>query len=133
VRILRKLLIVLLVVALPGSAIAGDLRAEMAKAAQAQTEKERSSGTRTNPAIWAGASLFAGGMTVALYAFINNKNGSFTEFGEANAVNKQLGAAGISAAFAGGVLIFMGTKKARRAPSIKVGPGGVTVSKQLTW
>ena len=85
------------------------------------------------PAAWAGASLFAGGMALALHAFINNKNGDFTEFGEANAVNKKLGAASIGAAFAGGVLIFMGTKKARHAPAIKVGTEGVTVSKQLTW
>jgi hypothetical protein len=86
------------------------------------------------PMLWTGAALFVGGMSVGLYAFINNKNGGFAEFGEANAVNKKLGAAGIASAFAGGTLLFMATRRApRAAPSIAVTPTDVTVSKRISW
>jgi len=48
-------------------------------------------------------------------------------------VNKKLGAAGLATAFGGGVLIFLGSHQANRSPSVTVGPGQVTVSKQLSW
>ena len=72
-------------------------------------------------------------MTVALYGFIDDKNGSYAEFGEARSSNKGLGAAGIGAAFAGGTLMFVGARRAKFAPSIQAGPRGVTVSKQVSW
>jgi hypothetical protein len=83
--------------------------------------------------LWAGSALFVGGMAVGLYGFLNNKNGQFPEFGEAEATNKGLGTAGLAAAFAGGTILFLGARRANRAPSISVGPGRVTVSKQLAW
>ena len=71
------------------SAFAGDREKSIAKAAkQAETRSQKSGGSTTLTA--AGASVFVGGMAVGLYAFINNKNGQFAEFGEANAVNKKL-------------------------------------------
>jgi hypothetical protein len=76
-------------------------------------------------------------MAVGLTAFINNENGEFSEFGEANAVNKQLGTVGLATAFAGGALMFMGSRRtarsAGRAPSVTVGAGQVNVSKQISW
>jgi hypothetical protein len=72
-------------------------------------------------------------MALGLYAFINNKNGEFADFGEANAVNTHLGAAWLSATFARGVLIVLGNHQAKRSPSVTVGPGQVKVSKQLSW
>jgi hypothetical protein len=133
-KIHRTLLIAPLVFALASPAVAGDLRTESEKKAPPPQAAEAASGrSRHNPATWAGVSLFAGGMAVALHSFINNKNGSYAEFGEANAVNKKLGAASIGTAFAGGVLIFVGTRKAKFAPDVKAGLGEVTISKQLTW
>ena len=84
---------------------------------------------------WAALGLFVGGMSVGLYAFINNKNGSYSEFGEADASNKKLGAASLSAAFAGGTMLFLGTRQAprRRCRDVKVGPSAVSVTKQLSW
>src|SRR5713226_5737578 len=131
-RALRTMITALLVLGLSTSGFAGDLEKSIAKAAQqADTQSQKTGGSKA--AVWAGAALFVGGMAVGLTSFINNKNGQFSEFGEADAVNKHLGAAGLSAAFAGGVLIFLGSHQAKRSPSVTVGPGQVTVSKRLSW
>jgi hypothetical protein len=122
----------LLILGVSTSGFAGDLEKSLAKAAeQADTSSQKTAGSKA--VVWAGAALFVGGMAVGLTSFINNKNGQFSEFGEANAVNKKLGAAGLSAAFAGGVLIFLGSRHAKRSPSVTVGAGQVTVFKQISW
>jgi hypothetical protein len=81
----------------------------------------------------AGAALFAGGLGVALYGFINDKNGKFSEFGEAHSSNKHLGAAGISMAFGGGALMFLSSHLGRYAPDVQAGPGSLSVSKRVSW
>ena len=130
-RALRTVVVALLVLGLSTSGFAGDLKKSIAKAAQqADTHSQKTGGAKA--AMWAGSALFVGGMAVGLYAFINNKNGEFTEFGEANSINKKLGAAAVSAAFAGGVLMLLGTR-AKHSPSVAVGPGQVTMSKQISW
>jgi hypothetical protein len=48
-------------------------------------------------------------------------------------VNKKLGAAPVSAAFAGGLLVFLGHDRAKRSPSVTVGPGQINVSKRFSW
>jgi len=131
-RASRTAVTALLVLGLSTSGFAGDLEKSIAKAAQqADTQSQKTGGSKA--AVWAGAALFVGGMAVGLTSFINNKNGHFAEFGEADAVNKHLGAVGLGAAFAGGVLIFLGSHQAKRSPSVTVGPGQVTVSKRLSW
>jgi len=131
-RALRTAMTALLVLGLSTSGFAGDLEKSLAKAAeQVDTSSQKTAGSKA--VVWTGAALFVGGMAVGLTSFINNKNGQFAEFGEANAVNKKLGAAGLSAAFAGGVLIFLGSRQAKRSPSVTVGAGQVTVSKQISW
>ena len=72
------------------------------------------------------AAMFVAGMEVGLYGFINDKNGKYAEFGEAKSENKHLGAAGLSVAFAGGALMFFGSRQGslKAAPSIAVGPHG---------
>ncbi|HKB12008.1 MAG TPA: hypothetical protein VKD69_15205 [Vicinamibacterales bacterium] len=136
-RTLRTALIVCLALGVATQAFAGDLQQSVAKAAseQAQQPEERAPAKSVNkPLVYSGAALFVVGMSVGLYAFINNKNGSFAEFGEANAVNKELGAAGLITAFAGGTMMFLGSHRAaKHAPSVAVGPGGLKVSKQLSW
>ena len=131
-RALRTVVTALLVLGLSTSGFAGDLEKSLAKAAeQVDTSSQKTPGSKA--VVWTGAALFVGGMAVGLTSFINNKNGQFAEFGEANAVNKKLGAAGLSGAFAGGVLIFLGSRQAKRAPSVTVGAGQVTVFKQVSW
>jgi pilus assembly protein TadC len=130
-RALRTAIASLLILGLATSALAGDLEKSIAKAAQQEETRSQKGGSKALVA--AGTGLFVVGMAVGLYAFINNTNGEFAEFGEANAVNKKLGAAGVSAAFAGGLLMFLGRNRARSAPSVTVGPGQVKVSKQVSW
>ena len=78
--------------------------------------------------------MFAAGLTTGLYAFIiNNNNGKFSEFGEATATNKKLGAAGISLAFAGGMMMFFGTHGSRHLPTMTFAKGTVGVARQITW
>jgi hypothetical protein len=133
-RALRTAVVALLVLGLTTSAFAGDLQQSVANAAQQQpSPPPRTSSKDTSKAlVWTGAALFIGGMTFGLYSFINNKNGGFAEFGEANAVNKKAGAAGLATAFGGGVLIFLGSHRSN-SPSVTIGAGGVKVSKQISW
>jgi hypothetical protein len=119
---------------------AGDLRGSAAKAVeqQAAAPDGESSGKPAAPVLkWTGRGLFVGGMAVGLYGFINDKNGTYSEFGEASSSNKHLGAAGLSAAFAGGVLMLLGTHhggvKSSRLPSVSAAPGGLSISKNVTW
>ena len=131
-RALRTAVAALLVLGLTTSAFAGDLAKSIAKAAQQEATRPQKSGG-SKALVAAGAGLFVGGMAVGLYAFMNNTNGEFAEFGEANAVKKKIGAAGVGAAFAGGMLIFLGHNRATHSPSVTVGAGQVTVSKHISW
>lgn len=131
-RAFRTAVAALLVLGLSTSGFAGDLEKSIAKAAQ-QTDTQSQKTGSAKAIVAAGTGLFVGGMAVGLYAFMNNTNGTFAEFGEANAVNKKLGAAGVGAAFAGGMLIFLGHNRAKHSPSVTVGAGQVTVSKHISW
>jgi len=129
----RIVLTAWLAAAVTAPAYADGFRAAAEKAAQQAAgslpPKQRSSTIK-----WTGLGLFAGGMSVGLYSFIHNKNGTYTEFGEANAVNKKLGAASLAAAFAGGALMFVGSRKPHSVmPDVSVTPAAVTVAKQLSW
>jgi hypothetical protein len=133
-RALRAGIVALIVIGLATSAFAGDLQQSIEKAAQQpqpQPQTAASKGT-SKALVWVGSALFVGGMAFGLYSFINNTNGGFSEFGEANAVNKKAGAAGLATAFGGGVLIFLGSHQSK-SPSVTVGVGGVRVSKQISW
>jgi hypothetical protein len=132
-RTLRTVVASLLVLGLSTSAFAGDLAKSIAKAAEQEQTPSRKSGS-SKALIYTGAGMFIGGMAVGLYAFINNQNGDFAEFGEANAVNKKLGAAALCTAFAGGGLVFLGHSRAsKNLPSISAGPGQMKVSKRISW
>ena len=111
-RVLRTGIVALIVLGLATSAFAGDLHQSIAKAAQQRSSRNgRRRRARRKPLMWAGAALFVAGMAFGLTAFINNENGEFAEFGEANAVNKKPGTAGLATAFGGGVLMFLGSRR----------------------
>jgi hypothetical protein len=131
-RALRTAVATLLVLGMTTSAFAGDLEKSIAKAAQ-QEQTQSPSRVGSKALVAAGTGLFLGGMAVGLYAFMNNTNGKFSEFGEADAVNKKLGAAGLSTAFVGGLLVFLGHDRAKSAPSVTFGAGQVKVSKHVSW
>jgi hypothetical protein len=121
-----------LTIGLATPAFAGDLQQSIAKAAQQPQPATAPSKSKSKPLVWAGAALFVVGMTVGLTAFINNENGEFAEFGEANAVNKELGTVGLATAFGGGALMFLGSRPAN-SPSVTAGIGRVSVSKKVSW
>ena len=143
VKMMRTAVAWLLVVSVGTPAVAGEvaerargeasvgLRESIARVTEqaAQSENQRI----PRGYLWAGTALFVGGMTAGLYGFLNNKNGTFPEFGEAEATDKHLGAAGLAAAFAGGTILFLGSRRASRAPSLKFGHGRIEVSTRLNW
>jgi hypothetical protein len=131
-KTLRMAIATLLILGLSTSAFAGDLAKSIAKAAQQEETRTRKSGS-SKALVYTGAGLFIGGMTVGLLAFMNNTNGKFAEFGEANAVDKKLGAAGLLTAFGGGVLVYLGHERGKRMPAVTVGPGQMKISKQISW
>ena len=132
-KALRTALASLLILGLSTSAFAGDLAASIAKAAQQEQTPSRKSGS-SKALIYTGAGMFIGGMTVGLFAFINNTNGDFAEFGEANAVNKKLGSAALCIAFAGGALVYLGHSRAAKSmPAVTVAPGQLKVFKKISW
>ena len=134
---LRIGITLLLVIGLIVPASAQDLRKSAADAVESEAAQPQS--LKTPPSktgmFWAGTAMFVAGMGVGLYGFINDKNGKYAEFGEAKSENKHLGAAGLSVAFAGGALMFLGSRQGhlKAAPSIAVGPHAVAVSKQIAW
>jgi hypothetical protein len=136
-RIARPGLVAALVVGLASPSFGGDLRESVAKAAQQQqTPAPQSASGGSKALMWTGGLMFAGGMVVGLFGFIDNQNGEFTEFGEkgeANAVNKALGAAGLSAAFAGGLLMYAGSHRAQRLPTVVIGRDRVRLVKRFAW
>jgi hypothetical protein len=136
-KVLKACLVMLLVVVLSGVAAptaAGDLQSSAANAAQQAAQGTgESQKPIPNAYLWPGAALFVGGLAVAVTGFLNNRNGQFPEFGEATSTNVGMGAAGLAAAFAGGTILYLGSRRANRAPSVTFGPGRITVSKQVSW
>src|SRR5262245_39221745 len=135
-RLLRIVITWLLVIGIGAPALAGDLRKSIENAAAAQAaQPQEQAPSRPMPKayLWIGSALFIGGMSLGIYGFLNNRNGSFPEPDEANAVNKNLGVAGLITAFGGGALLAIGAHRARNAPSITLAPKRLSVSKQITW
>jgi hypothetical protein len=131
-KTLRTAIATALILGLSTSVFAGDLAASIAKAAQQEETRTQKSGS-AKALVYTGAGMFIGGMTVGLLAFMNNTNGEFAEFGEANAVDKKLGAAGLLTAFGGGMLVYLGHERGKRMPAVTVAPGQMKISKQISW
>ena len=118
--------------------LAGELRDSVAAAATAAAKTDsqetpmKSSGGAHKAMLWSGSALFAGGMAYGLFEFINNKNGSYSEFGEAAATNKKAGAAGLSVAFAGGAMMLL-SKHGKSMPSLTFGAKTIGLAKKVSW
>ena len=130
-RMIRIALAWLLILAVSTPAFADGLRESIAKAADEQTQTAARRGSMPKPYLWAGTSLFVGGMAVGLYGYLNNKNGEFPEFGEANSTNRTLGTAGLVTAFIGGTLLFLGER--RGSPSVTVSAGRMSVTQTVKF
>lgn len=134
-KILRVITTSLAIIGVSTSAFAGDLQASIAKAvAQQAASAPASQSSMPKAYLWPGAALFVGGMAVGLNGFLNNSNGEFPGPGEADSTNIKMGAAGLAAAFGGGLLLFLGKQHAGgRMPAVTVERGRVTASHQLRW
>lgn len=128
-RSVRICVVSLLIFGLSTSAFAGDLRESIAKATDEQAPSQRRAIPKAY--LWTGTTLFVGGMAAGLYGYLNNKNGEFPEFGEANSTNRTLGTAGLVTAFIGGTVLFLGER--RGSPSVTFAPGKMTVAKTVKW
>lgn len=87
----------------------------------------------SRPMVYTGAALFGAGLSTALYGFIRVGNGHYATFGEATSRNKPLGAAGMAAAFAGGALMFLGTRTKLAPSAVVVSPSEVSVARRISW
>ena len=130
-RTVRIIVAVLLIASVSTPALADDLRSSIAKAAEQQAES--SDKPMPKAYLWAGSALFVGGMTVGIYAFLNNRNGKVPGLDECCATNKPLGAAGLGLAFAGGTILFLGERQTRKSTTLTFAPGGMRISKRVTW
>jgi hypothetical protein len=131
------IIVSLLITGMSTSVFAGDLRAAISDAAKQQTSPQQTAPGGNAPIPngykWLGGALFVGGMALAINGFLNNRNGSFPEFGEATSTNVKMGAGGLAAAFAGGAILFIGKQRANRSASVTFGGRRVMVSKRVSW
>src|SRR5438093_459806 len=116
-KIVRFVLTLLLMVGLTQPARAGDLQKSIAKAVQQQADS--GSGSRSKAYMWPGAALVIGGMAVAMYGFIQPQHRGEGDYQP----NPALGAAGLSAAALGGLLLMVGAHRADRSPTVTFGRG----------
>lgn len=135
-KMLRTAVVALLTLSMTGApAFAGELRDSIAAAAaSAAAEPQETPMLRTSnkTIVVAGSALFVSGMTYGLYNFINNENGSYSEFGEAESTSAAKGAVGLSMAFAGGLMMLMG-RHAKQMPSLTFSPKSVGMAKKVSW
>src|SRR5262245_30806013 len=96
-HVLRPFVLMLLIVSMSTSAVAGDLRGASIQPVEQPSSAE--SKPIPKPYLWTGTAMFVGGMAVGLFAFINNKNGEFPGQDEYYATNRTLGAVGLLTAF----------------------------------
>jgi hypothetical protein len=123
-----------LALSLTTPAFAGDLLADAAQAASEAPQTMQSPPASRRMLVSTGGAVFAAGMVTALYGFMRAGNGEFSQFGEATSRNKPLGAAGIAAAFTGGVMMFLGSHASRYMPStVGVSTTGLSMTKQVSW
>ncbi|MGE3957028.1 MAG: hypothetical protein AB7H96_09955 [Vicinamibacterales bacterium] len=139
-KIVRIALASLLTIGLSGiPAFAGELRDSVAKAAETEAAKSEAQETAMKGGgsgkalVWGGSALFVGGMTYGLFKFINNENGSYSEFGEYGATSARGGALGLGMAFAGGALMLLGKHTGGSMPSLSFGKKAVGLTKKVSW
>jgi hypothetical protein len=131
-RMVRILIAWVLIVGLSApAALAGDLPASIAKAAEQEAQAQP---TRIDKQyLWPGSALFVGGMALAVYGFLHTKGGDFVS-GEVSKESKtELGGVGLAIAGLGGAVLYLGSQHSKRAPSITVGAGRIAVSKHVSW
>ena len=133
--VVRTTIVSLLITGLSTPVLAGELTASIGKVVQqsqpqpAQAER----GPMPRKYLWPGAAMFVGGLATGLYLFMHNKNGEFPGTDEYGATDKKLGGVALATAFAGGAVLFLGTRASRNSAMVTVNPDGITVSNRISW
>jgi len=131
-KLARPLFVSLAIVSFSTASFAGDLHDSIAKAADQQQQRPPAP-RMDNRYLVPGASLFVAGMAMAVYGFLHTSGGEFVSGSVSKESKTELGGAGLAVAGAGGAILFMGAKRAAKAPSVTFGPGHVAVSKRVSW
>jgi hypothetical protein len=128
---LRAVVVTGAILGVSTAAFAGDLQQSGDKAAQ---EQGRAKPAHIDRAYFVpGVALFAAGMSMVVYGWLHTSSGDFVS-GEVTKESKTgLGAAGRAVAGLGGATLYFGSQRAKRAPSVTVGMGRVTIDKRLSW
>lgn len=130
-KLIRAIAAALTILALSTPSFAGDLLESAAKAAQEQAKTQ--SPKIDKAYLWPGAVLFVTGMSMVVYGFMHTSGGEFVS-GQVVAESKTtLGGAGLAVAGLGGAVLYLGAQRSKRAPSITVGPGRITLAKRVSW
>ena len=131
----RKLIALLLVCALPGTATAGPLKDAAEKAGREMALAPQAGEGMSRARLWTGIALIAGGGTLSvLGGFEIGDDESGPDDGEdvggaddgedSDTMNKALIGGGIAAAALGGIILLTGRKS---GPSVSFGPNRVVV------
>jgi hypothetical protein len=140
-RLFRIAVAWLLVLGLSTAGFAGDIRESVANATFDQPPQTQQQQGIKIPSgyLWPGVAMFVGGMSMVLWGFLHTNDGQYVQVpppgggGVSTSSNTALGVSGFAVAGAGGALLFLGAKKGKSAPSIAVGPKGVSVVKRVAW
>jgi hypothetical protein len=129
-KLARPLIASLVILGLSTASFAGDLHESIANAAQQQATPP----TKIDKSyLVPGAAVFVVGMSMAVYGFLHTNGGDFVS-GEVSKESKTgLGAAGLGIAAAGGAILFLGAQRAKRAPSVTIGPNRFAIAKRVDW
>jgi hypothetical protein len=130
-RLVRTLAASLAIVGMSTASFAGDLLGSAAKAVQQETETQPSKIDKAYAV--PGATLFIAGMSMAVYGFLHTSGGSFVSGQVSKESKTALGGAGLGLAGLGGAILYLGSRHMKHAPSITVAPGGIGVTKRVSW
>jgi hypothetical protein len=137
----RKLIALLLVCAVPGTAVAGPLKDAAEKAGREMAFAPQAGEGMSRARLWTGVALIAGGGVLSvLGGFEIGDDESGPDDGEdvggsddgedSDTMHKALIGGGIAAAALGGVILLTGRKT---GPSVSLGPKGVVVKHSVRF
>ncbi len=129
-RLARPLIASLIIFGLSTSSFAGDLQQSISNAAQQQAQAPAK---MDKAYLVSGAALFVAGMSMVVYGFLHTNGGEFVSGQVSKESKTEVGGAGLAVAGAGGAILFLGSQRAKHAPSITFGRDHVTVTKQIAW
>jgi hypothetical protein len=121
----------LLVLGLTTPTFAGDLRESIANAAEQAAQQPPAKIPAAT--LWPGVALVGAGMFMTLYGFLHTTGGKFVSGEVSKESNEKLGGAGLALVGAGGALLFLGSQRAKTAPSVTFGAGRVGLAKRVSW